>query len=246
MKVLVLFKRKTDTAKARFRKSREKLSRTVFAGAVCIFGVLFGEEVQASPFQGMRPILRTSSRKNKVNPSAKKGTDRHREVKADKTKKKAQKKSVNTKAPQPAKVSAADLQLLRRLEAQILQVRMDRRRWEEHKRGLLAEFANHQSAFAATLPNPEHSQPSSSLLLALFSKSMDDFVHNRVMMNYLNAYRMQKNQAYVNLVHNIQQADYALQNYAKLEQQLLQQWQLEKTKIEMAQLPTKTIQTAKR
>jgi hypothetical protein len=88
---------------------------------------------------------------------------------------------------------------------------------ENKKRALLEEFAQKQAAFAAMLPSANENKPQQSILLAISSKSLDDFVHGAVMLNYVNACIMQRNQAYINLVKSIHNADVNIQNCKKTE-----------------------------
>lgn len=204
-----------------------KKHRTILVWGSCLIG--FALPAFAAP--QMKPIVSKAKPKAKVGP---KGGTSHRASSTKPTKKAASKKKPSTsKKPQkkPQKQeNAVDLTQLKRLEAQILQIRSDRHRWEEHKQGLLATFANYQSAFAATLPDAAHSQPN-PVLLALSSQSMADFVHNRMILNYLEDYRVQHNLVYVNLRNNLQKANFAIQSCQQTEQQLLQLWNVERMNL---------------
>ncbi|MDR1208010.1 MAG: hypothetical protein LBJ89_01515 [Holosporales bacterium] len=92
---------------------------------------------------------------------------------------------------------------------------------EFQKHALMTEFAQKQTAFAAILPSLTENKPQQSILLAMSSRSMDDFVHSSVMLNYLGAYFVRKNREYSNLRRSIREADVAIKNCDKYEVELI-------------------------
>ncbi len=195
------------------------------------FFALLGH-VELSPAQaapGMLPVVSTS--RSSTSYKSQKTTAKRKAQLQKKKEVKRKNKQTRTLNKVASKESQIDLTLLRRLETQIYQVRTSRRRWEDHKQGLLAEFANRQSAFAVSLPGSDLVQHGHSILLALSSKSMDDFVHGKVIMKYLTDSQKRRHQTYVNLVHNLQHANFVIQSFIKMEQQFLQQWNAERARI---------------
>jgi hypothetical protein len=120
---------------------------------------------------------------------------------------------------------------LKKIEEQIMKIRSDRLLLEAQKRALLVEFVKQQSAFISMLPSANEKKPQQSILLALSSKSMEDFVHGEVMLNFLNTYMIKRNQTYVNLIQNINSTTFYIESKFKTEQDLTKQWQIENAQI---------------
>lgn len=188
---------------------------------IILYGGLFSENFLLA----MKPIVE----RKKISRTIVKNTHAKTQNKKKNVKKKIIKYSLKTKNHSVPVINTTQLY---KLETQIINVRTERQRWELQKKGLLSEFAHKQTAFAAVLPLPHEARHQQSILLALSSKSMDDFVHGTVMLNYLNAYRMRRNQAYINLVQNIHRANFSIQSCWKTEQNLLEQWRLEKNRVD--------------
>ncbi|GHS94194.1 hypothetical protein AGMMS49949_07910 [Alphaproteobacteria bacterium] len=129
---------------------------------------------------------------------------------------------------------ANNLEQIRQLETRIVALRAERQRLERQHRMFLMELMQKQAAFASLFPVANETQPQQSLLLALSSPSVDDFVHHSVMLKAWNAYKMQQNYAYVNLVQNLKRTRFCLQSCWKMEQESLAQWQKERVLFERA------------
>lgn len=114
---------------------------------------------------------------------------------------------------------------------QIIQLQKERKQLLEKKRVLLDAFTKTQAAFIFKLPPSEEVQHQQSLLLALSSKSMSEFVHQSVMLPYLVKYLVQKNQQCANLLQNIQRINFYIESNQQKEQELIKKWYAQKKQI---------------
>jgi hypothetical protein len=136
-----------------------------------------------------------------------------------------------TPATQNTKQIEQNVLRLKKLEEQIAKIQHNRLLLERQKQALSIEFAKQQSAFISMLPSVNEKKPQQSILLALSSKSMDDFVHGEVMLNFLNNYVIKRNQTYVNLAQSISKTNFYMESCLKTEQDLIKQWQVERAQI---------------
>jgi hypothetical protein len=100
--------------------------------------------------------------------------------------------------------------------SRLLNVRRERMTLERQKQDWLIELARHRAIFSQTIPSADNKQQQ-SILLALSSKSVDDFVHGSVMLNYLSEHTRQENKEYLSLIQKISCVDAMIQNCARVE-----------------------------
>jgi hypothetical protein len=121
----------------------------------------------------------------------------------------------------PVVASVAASSRIGEIDAQLKTLKARRLDLEFQKHALMTEFAQKQTAFAAILPSLTENKPQQSILLAMSSRSMDDFVHSSVMLNYLGAYFVRKNREYSNLRRSIRETDIAIKNCDQYEVELI-------------------------
>jgi hypothetical protein len=121
---------------------------------------------------------------------------------------------------------------LDRIFKQFSAVRAERQRLENGKIVLLNEFAKRETAFVANLAKYDNSCKQ-SILLAMSSKSLSDFVHESIAMNYLQLYIACKNQPFMNFIKNINQINNQINYYARLEKNLITKWNEEKSRFDL-------------
>lgn len=184
-----------------------------------LIALLIGNVGYTTP-RGMQPIVERYIPKPKPKKAAKK------------TKVKTIKKASKVKKQIPQR-SVLDPKIiaLNQLGEQIVQLQKERKQLLEKKHALLDAFTKTQAAFIFKLPPSEEVQHQQSLLLALSSKSMSEFVHQSVMLPYLVKYLVQKNQQCANLLQNIQRINFYIESNQQKEQELIKKWYAQKKQI---------------
>jgi hypothetical protein len=115
-----------------------------------------------------------------------------------------------------------------KISQQIYAIRAERQRLEACKHALLNEFAKKQAAFLSKITEQDESKDHHALLLAVSSKSLDDFVHGAIMLNYIKYYLANKNTEFSNFIKNIQRVNYCIQYYTKMEAELISKGSFQK------------------
>jgi hypothetical protein len=157
---------------------------------------------------------------------------RHQAIKALKDKKKVTVVKQQVQQQQNTTQMEQYALRIRKIEAQIKRVISERQRLEVQRQALIAEFTRQQAAFVSMLPSVNEKKPQQSILLALLSKSVDDFVHGELMLNFLSSSMIERNRRYVNLVQNINRTNFYIESYFQTEQNLMAQWRVEQAQME--------------
>jgi hypothetical protein len=123
----------------------------------------------------------------------------------------------NNATPPPDKISQ-----------QLYAVRAERQRLEAYKKALLGEFVKKHAAFLAKITEQEGAKDNQALMLAVSSKSLDDFVHGTILLNHVKYYLASKNAEFINFIKSIQKVNYCIQYYAQMEATLVNDTQSHK------------------
>jgi hypothetical protein len=117
----------------------------------------------------------------------------------------------------PIAPTAPILQAPDKISQQICIVRAERQRLEACKKALLSEFVKKHAAFLSKITEQEESKDNQALMLAVSSKSLDDFVHGAILLNHIKYYLASKNTEFVNFIKSIQKVNYCIQYYSQME-----------------------------
>jgi hypothetical protein len=104
---------------------------------------------------------------------------------------------------------------------QLCAVRAERQRLEACKKALLSEFVKKHAAFLAKITEQDECKDNQALMLAVSSKSLDDFVHGAIILNHIKYYLASKNAEFINFLKSIQKINYCIQYYAQMEATLV-------------------------
>ena len=190
--------------------------------------ILIGSAIGA-PIKRMKPIVESTAVKKKSVVLKKNTAPVKKNISNAIKKKNVENKKVEKK------VEVVDISLLNKIASQYSVVKSQRQKLENSKKILIEELAKKESAFIASIPEYDQLKHQQSLLLAISSDSLDDFVHKSIVMNYLKPYIINKNQIFMNFIKNIQNLNFQIKNYMQIENELIQKWHIEKRRVDSIQ-----------
>ncbi|MDR3285582.1 MAG: hypothetical protein LBS83_02775 [Holosporales bacterium] len=133
------------------------------------------------------------------------------------------------------KIEKIDTTKINGIFRQFETVRLERQKLEHNKKIWINEFVKKEAAFLINLSKNNDSSHQQALLLALSSKSLNDFVHSTIVLNYLQQYFAYNNQVFLNFIKNIRETNNKIQYCTHLESKLIEDWNKEKFKIDALQ-----------
>jgi hypothetical protein len=127
----------------------------------------------------------------------------------------------------PQKITI-DATIINTIAVQINIIHAEMQKLESKKKVLLGEFLRSETGFVFWLSKLNEVSHRRAVLLVLSSRSIDDFIHNSIILNYVQPYIAHNNQRFINFIKNIRDTNHRLQYCAQIEHKLVGDWYKER------------------